>query len=1123
MPAPLAALVERWRRRPLPAVPGRLVVPPGLRAWFLAGLGARMERPILAIVPGERDAEDLLDDLGLFESEASGLPAWETLPFEHVSPNVPTMAARAEARHRLASGSPGIVVASVRAATQRVSPSPVAPLRLRPGDEPGLEAVVESLVGAGYHRTDRVEARGELAVRGGIVDVYPAQAREPVRVDFWGDAVDEIRSFSIATQRSVDEVGELVAFPAREFRPDPGVAAQAARLLEEEPWASATWDRLADGMLFPGMESWLPWLAPERTVLDEAGPGTVVVLFEPSRAADRSRDLVKEEAELAAALAPTWGTGAPEAGDHPVLYLPLEGTLPGDRVLEVPALAARPGDEVLAVTGLDAVPGDPESVAAGLRRLLGRGLQVVVAMDGEPAARRVARILGEHGVDLPLRPEADRGSIVLPVGVHRGFVAPELGLALLGEQEIAGRRRSHRRAAPRTSAAAAAGYGDLSPGDYVVHHRHGIGRFEGMVSRTLAGIERDYLLVAYAAGDKLYVPTDQLAAVRSYTGGEAPRLSRMGGADWARTRGKVRQAVAAVAEEVVSLHRRRALVEGRAFAADTPWQREMEASFPFEETPDQLTAIGDVKEDMEAGQPMDRLIFGDVGFGKTEVALRAAFKAVQDGTQAAVLVPTTLLAQQHYQTFSERFDPYPVRVEMLSRFLTPRQQREVVEGIAAGSVDVVIGTHRMLSEDIRFRDLGLLVVDEEQRFGVQAKDRIKKLRASVDVLTLTATPIPRTLEMALTGIRRVSRISTPPEDRHPILTFVGPFDERTVSAAIRREMLREGQVFYVHNRVQSIDRAVARLRELVPEARYAVAHGQMSEGQLEQVMLDFWNGNYDVLVATTIIESGLDLPQVNTLIVERADLLGLAQLYQLRGRVGRSSQRAYAYLFHPPDQALTEDAHRRLEAIGEFADLGSGFQLAMRDLEIRGAGSILGNVQSGHIAAVGFDLYVELVAEAVRQLETGEAAEPPAPSEVRIELPVTAHLPNDYVTDQAARLEAYRRLAAATTQEAVDDVVAEWEDRYGPLPPRARSLIEVARLRVEALRVGLTEVVALRREVKLAPVDLSPSQEVRLERLTRRRAVLNAAERSVFIPAPDGEPATAVAAFIRTMWPSEGS
>jgi transcription-repair coupling factor (superfamily II helicase) len=631
----------------------------------------------------------------------------------------------------------------------------------------------------------------------------------------------------------------------------------------------------------------------------------------------------------------------------------------------------------------------------------------------------------------------------------------------------------------------------------------------------MAGVERDYLLVEYSGDDKLYVPTDQLSAIRRYSGGESPRLSRMGGTDWSQTRTKVRREVAVVADQVVELHRRRAAATGHAFTPDTPWQSEFEAAFPYEETPDQLSAIADVKADMESAMPMDRLIFGDVGYGKTEVAIRGMFKAVQDGKQAVVLVPTTLLAQQHFANFQERFASYPVRVEMLSRFLTPKQQREVIRGLADGSVDIVVGTHRLLSQDIAYRNLGLVVIDEEQRFGVAAKDALRELRTTVDVLTLTATPIPRTLELALTGIRDVSNIRTAPQDRHPILTYVGPYDERAVAAAIRREMLREGQVYVVHNRVQSIDHAVARLAELVPDARFAVAHGQMSEGQLEQVMFDFWNREFDVLVATTIIESGLDVPQVNTLIVERADRLGLAQLYQLRGRVGRSHQRAYAYLFHPTEERLSETAYRRLEAIGEFSDLGSGFELAMRDLEIRGAGSILSETQSGHIAAVGFDLYTELVADAVAELR-GEVATEDEEVTVRIDLILDAHLPTTYVDGGEARLEAYRRLAAVRDDRGIDDVVAEWQDRYGELPPEAQELINLARLRADSIRLGISEILQNRREVKIAPVTLKASEEVRLERVARG-AMLRGD--TLFLPSPDASPATAILRFLRTLWP----
>ncbi|MGH8914813.1 MAG: transcription-repair coupling factor [Acidimicrobiia bacterium] len=1118
MVAPLAPLLSGWRSAPLPDLHGTCSVAPGGRAFAIAGLADRLESSLLVVAPGERDAEELVDDLTLFIDGVLLAPAWETLPFEHVSPNVATMAHRAQARHALDQGAHVVVVTSVRGAIQRLSTSPHQPLVLDPGDEVVMGTLARDLADLGYTRTDRVEARGEFAVRGGIVDVFPAQMEAPVRLDFWGDRLDEIRAFSVSTQRSEESLHHLTAFPAREVRPDPEMRERARRLVRDEPWAASTWDRIAEGQLFPGIESWLPWLAGPASLIDTLPAGADLVLIEPGRALDRARDLVKEESELAAALAPTWGEQAPEAGAHPALFLDLEESLSERRYLGMPSTPTGPDDQVIEVRALDAVPGDPESVAKGLNRLLARGIEVVIALDGNAAADRVARALAGHGLVLDrLESLPIRRSAIVPVGIHKGFVAPGIGVAVLGEQEIAGRRRAHRKMG-RARSAPSQQYRDLTEGDYVVHHQHGIGRFEGLVSRTMAGIERDYLVIAYAGEDRLYVPVDQLAAVRRYTGGEVPRVSRMGGRDWSEQRSRVRKAVAAVAQQVVDLHRQRAAATGHAYDPDSPWQVEMEGGFPFEETPDQMQAIVEVKADMESEQPMDRLVFGDVGYGKTEVAIRAAFKAVQAGKQAAILVPTTLLAQQHHQTFAERFEGYPIRVEALSRFLTTRQQKAVVAGLAGGEVDVVIGTHRLLSDDIHFKSLGLLVIDEEQRFGVSAKDAIKRLKVGVDVLTLTATPIPRTLEMALTGIREVSHIRTPPEDRHPILTYVGPQDEQAVSAAIRRELLREGQVFYVHNRVQSIDRAVARLRDLVPDASYAVAHGQMSEGQLEQVMIDFWNGEYDVMVATTIIESGLDLPKVNTLIVERADLLGLAQLYQLRGRVGRSDQRAYAYLFHPTDQSISEDARRRLEAIGEATDLGSGFQLAMRDLEIRGAGSILGEVQSGHIAAVGFDLYSELVAEAVSELEGREAVTAP-PTEVRIDLPVDAHLPDTYVTDQELRLEAYRRLATTTSNDEVDDVAAEWEDRFGPLPPAAAALVSLARLRVEAMRVGLQEMVQLRHEIRISPVDLKSSQEVRLKRL-QPRSVLNAREGVIFIPAPR-DLVPGLIEFLKKMWEME--
>ena len=1072
------------------------------------------------VVPSDPEAETLSSDLRLFVEDVLLFPSWETLPFEHVSPNLSTMATRAEVRHRLAGGPRGlVVVTSARSAIQRLSRCATDPVVVGSGTEEAFGGLVTRLDSYGYTRTDRVEARGEFAVRGGILDVFPAQADQAVRLDFWGDQVDEIRVFSVGSQRSTDAVDELRAYPARELRPDPDVRRSARELQDRHPWAGSVWERFAEGIRFAGMESWLPWLTPPRCFLNELPASTTTVLFDPARVRARATDLAEEERDLAEALAETWGKSYPVDHDRPALFLDLDDALPRN-LLECPPVPASPADRRIVVGAWEARPGDRESVTDGLKALRIAGTDVVLALDGAPAANRVAGVLRENGLDLPVIEglPARAGSGILAEGVHAGVVLPSLRIAVLGEQEILGRRRAHRRpvTARRTPSS---GYEDLNPGDYVVHRHHGIGRFDGLISRTIAGVERDYLLIVYAKDDRLYVPTDQFAAVRKYTGGESPRLSRMGGRDWAATRSKVRREASVLADHVVAVHRARAAAQGHAFAPDTPWQREIEESFPYEETADQLAAIEDVKRDMESPLPMDRLIFGDVGFGKTEVALRAAFKAVADGYQVAMLCPTTLLVQQHFQTFSERFAAYPLRVEMLSRFLTAAQARRVLEGLRTGQVDIVIGTHGLLSDRVTFARLGLLVVDEEHRFGVKAKDRIKAMKTAVDVITLTATPIPRTLEMALTGIREVSHIRTPPEDRHPILTFVGPYDQRVVSAAIRRELLRDGQVFYVHNRVRSIEHAVARLQELVPHARFGMAHGRMNEGNLEQMMLDFWDHRFDVLVATTIIESGLDLPQVNTLVVERADQLGLAQLHQLRGRVGRSGRRAYAYLFHP-ESTLSETAFRRLEAVGEHSDLGSGLQLAMRDLEIRGAGSVLGEVQSGHIAAVGFDMYVELVAEAVAERTGVELAGPP-PKEVRIDLPVDAHLPDGYVSDQHARLEAYRTLAMAVSQLDVDDVAAEWRDRYGALPDEANRLLDVARLRVEAIRVGIDEILQLRREVRLGPVRLKQSEEIRLQRLAPD-AIVGTTEGRMFLPVPryvDVVPF--LLAFLVKMWPAD--
>ena len=644
----------------------------------------------------------------------------------------------------------------------------------------------------------------------------------------------------------------------------------------------------------------------------------------------------------------------------------------------------------------------------------------------------------------------------------------------------------------------------LQPGDFVVHEQHGVGKYIEMAQRTVGGATREYIVLEYAPSkkgqpaDRLYVPSDQLDQITRYVGGEAPAVHRLGGADWTATKAKARKAVRQIAHELIRLYAARQAAQGHAFGADTVWQRELEDAFPYAETPDQLQTIDEVKADMERGIPMDRVICGDVGYGKTEIAVRAVFKAVQDGKQVAVLVPTTLLVQQHMNTFTERYAQFPVKIAALSRFETEAEVKQTLAGMADGSIDVVIGTHRLFSKEVRFKDLGLVVVDEEQRFGVEHKEHLKALRTNVDVLTMTATPIPRTLEMSLTGIREMSTITTPPEERHPILTFVGPADSKQIAAAIRRELMREGQVFYVHNRVESIQRTASRLQELVPEARIAVAHGQMNEHALEQIILDFWERRFDVLVSTTIVESGLNIPNANTLIVERADAFGLSQLHQLRGRVGRGRERAYAYFLYPPDKPLSETAYDRLATLAQYTDLGAGMQVALKDLEIRGAGNLLGGEQSGHIADVGFDLYVRLVGEALSEYKGERDAEP---VEVKVELPVDAHLPHTYVPAERLRLEMYKRMADAHSEADIEAIREELTDRYGPVPTPVETLLAVARLRLDARAAGIHEIVLAGANIRFAPVALAESATMRLARLYPRSTV-KPATRTILVPRP---------------------
>src|SRR4051812_33956829 len=1115
--------------------------PGGLRPFLLATVSARTGRPLLAVTATSREAEDLVTALQslLPADSVVDYPAWETLPHERLSPRADTVGRRLAVLRRLRHPDPAdpatdriaVVVAPVRSVLQPQVPDlgDLEPVSLRPGDDVEFDDVVRRLAGIAYTRVDMVERRGEFAVRGGILDVFPPTEEHPVRVEFWGDSIEEVRWFKVADQRSL-EVAEhgLWAPPCRELLLTHEVRERARELAAQHPELAEMLDKIAEGVAVEGMESLAPALVGRLTLLlDELPAGTHGVLCDPERVRTRAADLVRTSEEF---LEASWAAAA-GGGKAPIdlgaaslrtiadvrahaleLGIPWWSISPLTREQSTADSEAGNGESVVASVAqpVDSYRGDTKHALDDIRAWLRDGWRVVLLTEGHGSADRLVEVLRGEDIPARMRPELDTapetGTVEVTTGcLQTGLIAEPLRLALLTEVDLAGQRSAtkdmRRMPSRRRNMVDPL---QLKAGDFVVHEQHGVGRYVDLVQRTVQGATREYLVIEYAPskrgqpGDRLYVPTDALDQVTRYVGGEQPSVDKMGGADWQKRKGRARKAVREIAAELIRLYAARMSAPGHQFGPDTPWQRELEDAFPYVETPDQLGAINEVKADMEQPHPMDRVICGDVGYGKTEIAVRAAFKAVMDGKQVAVLVPTTLLAQQHFATFSERFASFPVAVRALSRFQTDKEQRETVSGLADGTVDVVIGTHRLLQPSTQFRELGLVVVDEEQRFGVEHKEFLKRMRTSVDVLTMSATPIPRTLEMSITGIREMSVMQTPPEERHPVLTFVGAYDGKQIAAAIRRELLRDGQVFFVHNRVESINRVTAHLAELVPEARIASAHGQMHEHELERIMLGFWEREFDVLVCTTIVENGLDVSNANTLLVERGDLLGLSQMHQLRGRVGRSRDRAYAYFLYPPDRPLTEEAHDRLATIAQHTDLGAGMQVAMKDLEIRGAGNLLGGEQSGHIAAVGFDLYVRLVGEAVAEFKGETTDEVP---EVKVDLPIDAHLPHDYVPGERLRLEAYKKIAAAHTEDELATVLEELRDRYGEPPQEVNNLMAVASFRARARELRLTDVAMQGKYVRFAPLELRESQTVRLQRLYPG-ALVKAATGTVLVPAP---------------------
>jgi transcription-repair coupling factor (superfamily II helicase) len=1099
-PPPLAGLLEVVG----PAVPDDATIkaPAGARVFAAAKLAGR--GTVLAVTATAREAEDLVDELGeiLSPGAVALYPAWETLPHERLSPRSDTAGRRLAVLRRLVHADPTpvrVVVAPVRSILQPQvrGLADLEPVSLTAGDEYGLDRLVGALADAAYVRVDLVEKRGEFAVRGGIVDVFPPTEEHPLRVEFFGDEVEQIRPFAVADQRSIPdrERKDLWAPPCRELLLSEDVRHRAAQLAEHDHAAGLRemLTKISEGHAVEGMESLTPVLTGGMELLVDLLPEDArIMLCDPERIRARAVDLVATSEEF---LQASWAV-ASIGGEAPIdlssaAFHDLDDVLAGRRTVDLSPFGLSEGT----LQPARSYRGDLDHAVVDLRGWLAEQRRVAIVVPGHGQEQRTREWLAENEV---------AGVDVLCGELSDGLLGP--GFAILTHHDLVGQRAAER--ADRASLPARRRKQidplELKAGDYVVHEQHGVGRYVELVTRTVHGAAREYLVVEYAPGkrgqpaDRLFVPMDQLDKVSRYLGGEQPSLDKLGGSDWSARKGRARKAARQIAGELIKLYAARQATKGHAFGPDTPWQRELEDAFVHVETPDQLSTIEEVKRDMERTVPMDRLVCGDVGFGKTEIAVRAAFKAIQDGTQVVLLVPTTLLVQQHFTTFAERFGQFPVTVRALSRFQSDKEAKEVLDGLADGSVDLVIGTHRLLQPGVKIKNLGLVVVDEEQRFGVEHKEALKHLRAAVDVLSMSATPIPRTLEMAVTGIRELSTIATPPEERHPVLSFVGAHDEGQITAAIRRELLREGQVFYIHNRVQSIEKAAARLRDLVPEARIATAHGQMSEHQLEQVMLDFWEKQFDVLVCTTIVESGLDVSNANTMIIERADMLGLSQLHQLRGRVGRGSERAYAYFLYPPDKPLTETAHDRLATIALHNELGGGMHVAMKDLEIRGAGNLLGGEQSGHIADVGFDLYVRLVGEAVSEFKGDGAA--PEERDVTVELPIEARLPLDYVPSERLRLEMYKHLAAVRTIEDVDSLRAEMVDRYGDPPDVVEALLDVARLRVRLRQAGIGEVTSAGSNIRFAGVELPESAQMRLKRVYN--GLYKAPPRMAMVPHP---------------------
>ena len=1142
---PLAALADRLRGHRGHFALAETVA--AARPYLIGSLYAALGGQMLVVTPTADVAERTFSDLSYWLADQSeALALLRPYDDEIGSLDNPTeRAARMAALGRLAAGLPALVVAPLAALRQALAPPEAVHaerLEIAEGESLDFEGALERLHRLGYRRVEVVSAAGEYAVRGGILDLFPPDQPLPVRVELWGDEVEEIRAFEIESQRSTQRLARVSAGAWLEVLRDETLRARVSERVSgsEEGVVSAVRAFLAGGHDVPAAWTALAYAQP-ATLLDYLDESGVVVLEEPAmlagleraveeeRARGRLRTIAEADSEgqlsvdeglVGEVLLATLEVPRPGLED---LAAPLRGrailTIPGGIEAEQPRWLAPPLETyAVGCANAEHFNRSVDLFLTAAREWLGAGETLAIVTTSSTRVRELLRGAGLQPDQTPahvhLRSVAGaaaalRAHLFVDHGsIEQGFVLPDQRLRVLGDRELFGQppRRAKLRAVKEGVPVTLA---ELKVGAFVVHAVHGIAQYLGLRTETVLGATSDYLDLRYAGNDRLLVPVHQMHQVTLYSAGDgaAPRLSKMGGADWARTKSRVGEAIGRIADELVQLYAERELAMGHAFPPDTPWQRELEEAFPYEETRDQLRAIEEIKGDMERGRPMDRLLCGDVGYGKTEVAIRAAFKAITDHRQVALLAPTTILAAQHERTLKERFAGFPVRVEQLSRFKTKREQQAILKDLAEGKVDVIVGTHRLLQKDVVFRDLGLIIVDEEQRFGVRHKERLKEMRASVDVLTMSATPIPRTLHMSLVGVRDLSLIQTAPKNRMSVKTVVVPTDDGLILRAIEHELDRGGQVYFVHNRVETIYGIQRALQELVPKARIAVAHGQMSETEIEPVMSRFVDGQIDVLLATTIIENGLDIPNANTLIVNNADQFGLSQLYQLRGRVGRSNHQAYAYFLYQPHKALTEEAKARLEAIREFSHLGSGLQLAMRDLEIRGAGNLLGHAQSGHVAAVGFDTYCQLLAEAVAERQgkaRGQGAQ-----EAVLDLKLTAYIPDDYIPQASQKIAVYQQLAAARGEDQVEEIAAGLRDRFGPMPEPLVNLVEITKLRTLALRKRVTRLVVDDHRLILSVgsgFELAPEAIPALGRLSGGR--FRFGEQRLTVELPDGSPAT---------------